>query len=405
MEDKLSRVAKTLTSSPIQQLSQLAQRCNAINLAEGFPDFPAPPLIKSAAISAISSDFNQYRHVQGICDRLAEIVKDTHGLEVDPLTDIAICCGQTEAFASAIFSIIDPGDEVILFVPIYETYGGCISLAGGIPVYVELDPPQWMLNAEKFLKSITGRTKAVVLNSPHNPTGKVFSRDELEIIAEACRTNNCLAVTDEVYEHITYDGIKHVSLASLPGMQERTVLTSSLSKTYSVTGWRIGWAIAPALIASAVKNIHIRLTDSAPAPFQEAALTALTCPSHYFKSLRQDYEAKRDFLVELLATVGFRIPFKPQGSFFLFAKLPENCLLNDVECIEKLIEEAGVVAVPGRGFFPSTSCTFEEPNMVKETGLGYQKRYIRFAFCKSEETLASAAKKLREFVRAKGSLG
>lgn len=236
MEEKLSAGAKTLTPSPIQQLSLLAQSCNAVNLAEGFPDFPAPSHIKNAAVSAINSDFNQYRHVQGICDHVAKIIKHMHGLDVEPLTDIAICCGQSEAFAAAMFAIIDKGDEVILFDPSYETYETCIKLAGGIPVYVPLDPPCWALDADKLMKSFTVKTKALVLNSPHNPTGKVFTKDELETVAGACNTRDLLAITDEVYEHITYDKKKHISLASLSGMQKRTIITSSLSKTYSVTG-------------------------------------------------------------------------------------------------------------------------------------------------------------------------
>ncbi|TYH03868.1 hypothetical protein ES288_A09G253000v1 [Gossypium darwinii] len=386
MEGKLSSVAKNFTPSSIQELSQLAQKCNAINLAEGFPDFPAPPCIKEAAVSAINNDFNQYRRVQGICDQLALKMKKTHGLNVNPLTDIAICCGQSEAFAAAIFSIINQGDEVLLFDPCYETYEGCITLAGGIPVYVALEPPQWTLDPEKLMRSFTSRTKAIVLNSPHNPTGKVFSRDELEIIAEGCRQWDCVAITDEVYEYITYDNQKHETIAKLPGMQERTIITSSLSKTFSVTGWRIGWAIAP---ASAIQNIHIRITDSAPAPFQEAALTALRSPIEYFETLRGEYELKRDFCMKLLGSIGFRIQFKPQGSLFLFAELPKDCLLSDVEYVEELIKQAGVVVVPGRGFFHGNeSCN-------------YQKRYIRVAFCKSGATLNAAAQKFGELINAK----
>ncbi|KAG8484477.1 hypothetical protein CXB51_022849 [Gossypium anomalum] len=403
MEGKLSSVAKNFTPSPIQELSQLAQRCNAINLAEGFPDFPAPPCIKEAAVSAINNDFNQYRRVQGICDQLALKMKKTHGLNVNPLTDIAICCGQSEAFAAAIFSIINQGDEVLLFDPCYETYEGCITLAGGIPVYVALEPPQWTLDPEKLIRSFTSRTKAIVLNSPHNPTGKVFSRDELEIIAEGCRRWDCVAITDEVYEYITYDNQKHETIAKLPGMQERTIITSSLSKTFSVTGpntkaslrWRIGWAIAPASAASAIQNIHVRITDSAPAPFQEAALTALRSPIEYFETLRgvgsgkMEYELKRDFCMKLLGSVGFQIQFKPQGSLFLFAELPKDCLLSDVEYVEELIKQAGVVVVPGRGFFHGDeSCK-------------YQKRYIRVAFCKSGATLNAAAQKFGELINAK----
>ncbi|XP_038705222.1 kynurenine--oxoglutarate transaminase-like isoform X2 [Tripterygium wilfordii] len=298
---KLSKVARTFTPSPIQELSLLAQRSNAINLAEGFPDFPAPPHIKNAAVSAINFDFNQYRHVQGICDLLSRKMKDKHGLNVDPSTDIAICCGQTEAFAAAVFSIIDRGDEVVLFDPCYETYEGCITMAGGVPVYVALDPPHWTLDPDRFMKAFTSRTKAVVLNSPHNPTGKVFTRDELEIIAGACCTWDCLAITDEVYEHIAFDDEKHISLASLPNMQEKTIITSSISKTFSVTGWRIGWAIAPALIASAIRNIHVKVTDSAPAPFQEAALTALSSPPEFYQSLKI-VDSKTEKLYFILST-------------------------------------------------------------------------------------------------------
>ncbi|KAJ6723374.1 AMINOTRANSFERASE CLASSES I AND II FAMILY PROTEIN EXPRESSED [Salix koriyanagi] len=349
MEQKLSSAAKTFTPSPIQELSHLAQRSNAINLAEGFPDFPAPSHLKHAAISAINSDFNQYRYVQGI---------------------------------SAVFAIIDQGDEVVLFDPSYETYEGCIRMAGGIPVYVALEPPHWTLNPERFINSFTARTKAVILNSPHNPTGKVFTKDELETIAGACCRRDCIAITDEVYEHITYDNIKHISLASLPGMQERTIITSSLSKTFSVTGWRVGWAIAPALFASAIRNIHVKITDSAPAPFQEAALTALRSPPEYFEKLRREYESKRDYIAHLIEGI----------------ELPENYLFSDVEYVKELIKQAGVVAVPGCGFFHTTLST----EKLSQVGCGYQKRYIRFAFCKSSATLAAAAQKLAELSDAMG---
>ncbi|PSS14712.1 Kynurenine--oxoglutarate transaminase [Actinidia chinensis var. chinensis] len=400
MEEKLSSVAKTLTPSPIQELSLLAQRCNAVNLAEGFPDFPAPSHIKSAAVSAINSDFNQYRHVQGVCDHVAMIMKHMHGLDVDPLTDIAICCGQSEAFAATVFAIIDKGDEVILFDPSYETYEACIKLAGGIPVYVPLDPPYWTLDADKLMKSVTNRTKAIVLNSPHNPTGKVFTEDELETIAGACHTRDCLAITDEVYEHITYDKEKHISLASLPAMQKRTIITSSLSKSYSVTGWRVGWAIGPACIVSAIRNIHIKITDSAPAPFQEAALTALRSPLEYFEWLRRDYESRRDYTIKLLAGVGFQVQFKPQGSFFLFVELPENCVLSDVAFVEELIKQAEVVAVPGCGFFHRNLYV----DQLSPADYSYQERYIRFAFCKSDATLAAAAQKIGELVDSSSGL-
>ncbi|XP_047311290.1 methionine aminotransferase-like [Impatiens glandulifera] len=404
MEKNLSKLAKTFTASPIQQLSLLAQRCNAINLAEGFPDFPAPPNIKSAAVSAINSDFNQYRHVQGVCDNVAHMMKVMHGLDVDSQTDVAICCGQSEAYAATVFALIDKGDEVILFDPSYEIYEASILLAGGIPVYVPLDPPQWSLDPEKLTKSFSNRTKAIVLNSPHNPTGKVFNKTELDVIAGACIKNNCLAITDEVYEHIIFDEEKHITLASLPGMQSRTVITSSLSKTYSVTGWRVGWAIAPAYIASAIRNMHIRLTDSAPAPFQEAALTALQSPLSYYESLRKVYESKRDYAVKLLEDVGFEVKFKVQGSLFLFVELPGDCVMSDVEFIEKLIEEASVVAVPGCGFFHRNS--YSEKVLADGAGgdYSYQDRYLRFAFCKKDSTLLAAREKMEALVDSLGHL-
>lgn len=393
MEEKLSSFAKSTTPSPIQQLSLLAQRCNAINLAEGFPDFPAPSHIKNAAVSAIHSDFNQYRHVQEICEYVAKNMKDVHGLDVDPMTDIVICCGQTEAFATAMFALLDQGDEVIVLDPSYETYESCIRMAGGVPVFVALDPPYWTLDPEKLMKACTSKTKAIVLNSPHNPTGKVFGLDELDIIAEACHKCNCLAITDEVYEYITYDNERHISLASLPGMQERTIITSSLSKTYCVTGWRIGWAIAPACMADAMRNIHIRLTDSAPAPFQEAALAALQSPPQYYELLKKDFESKRDFIAELLSGVGFHIDFKPQGSFFIFAELPKDYGQCDLDFVEELIKQAGVVGVPGCGFFHT-----------KRPPDGYQRRYIRFAFCKSSQTLIAAHRRMSVLLDSSGHL-
>ncbi|KAM3306922.1 methionine aminotransferase isoform X1 [Capsicum chacoense] len=404
MEQKLSSVAKMLTCSPIQQLSYLAQTCNAINLAEGFPDFPAPSYLKDAAISAIRSDFNQYRHVQQICDYVAYQLKQMHGLHVDPLTDVVICCGQSEAFAAAMFAVINQGDEVILFDPSYETYETCIRLAGGVPVYVALDPPHWSLDPKKLAKSFTGRTKAIVLNSPHNPTGKVFTRDELEIIAETCRTWDILAVTDEVYEHITFDEERHISIATFPGMQKRTIITSSLSKSFSVTGWRIGWAIGPACFASAIRNIHVKITDSAPAPFQEAALTALRSSPEYFDALRQDYKSKRDYLTQVLTKIGFQVSVMPKGSFFLFMELPPTCTLSDVDFVEALIKQAGVVAVPGCVFFHPDPDSSTKEEDLSPTAISCHTRYIRFAFCKSEETLAAASQKLTELMDGSGGL-
>ncbi|KAE8728131.1 putative Endo-1,4-beta-glucanase [Hibiscus syriacus] len=361
MEEKLSSVAKTFSPSLIQELSHLAQRCNAINLAEGFP---APPCIKQAG--------------------------EMHGLNIGPLTDIAICYGQSEAFAAAIFSIIDKGDEVLLFDPCYATYEGSITIAGGIPVYVSLDPPQWTLDPAKFSSSFTSRTKAIVLNNPHNPTGKVFSREELEVIAECCHRWDCIAITDDgVYEYITFDDQKNETIASLPEMQERTIITLSLSKTFSITefrsyvysAWRIGWAIAPASAASAIRNIHVKITDSAPAPFQEAALTALS--NQILRNPENRISVEKRFLYEVARF----------NRFLDSVQAPEFLLF--VEYVKELIKQAGVLVVPGCGFF----CGSDQPS---DENCRYQQRYIRVAFCKSDATLSTAALNFGELMNTGG---
>ncbi|KAG0571922.1 hypothetical protein KC19_VG054100 [Ceratodon purpureus] len=391
----LAKRTRAFTPSPIQQLSLLAQRCNAINLAEGFPDFPAPPEIKEAAIAAIRSDFNQYRHVQGVCEKVAEGFERAHGVRVDAATQISICCGQSEAMAAAVFAVVEEGDEVVLLDPVYETYQSCIILAGGTPRFVSLNPPNWSLDIEKLESAFGPKTKAIVINSPHNPTGKTFSTNELADIAKLCCKYDCLAITDEVYEHIVFDGRDHVSIVSFPGMQERTIVTSSLSKTFSVTGWRVGWAIAPANISAAIGNIHVKMTDSAPAPFQEAALVALQSTPSFFTQLKQDYEERRDYVCEMLLQAGFSNFLKPEGSFFVFAELPQACSLNDVEYVTELIQGAGVAVVPGRGFFHQEKALILDDNPASNgelnSGDECRTRYIRIAFCKDMTTLKAAS--------------
>ncbi|GLT40331.1 hypothetical protein SLA2020_144730 [Shorea laevis] len=303
-------------------------------------------------------------------------MKKMHDLDVNPLTDIAICCGKTEAFAAAIFAVIDPGDEVVLFDPSYETYEGCITMAGGVPVYVALDPPQWTLCPGKLLKSFTGRTKAIVLNSPHNPTGKVFSKEELEVIAEACCRWDCLAITDEVYEHITFGDKKHISLASLQECKRE--LSSH-----------------PTCLKLLVLQYLVGELDGLLLQLLLHLQSETFIPPEYFEGLKKEYEFKRDFIVKVLTSIGFQIHFKPQGSIFLFAELPKNCLLSD-NMFKELIKEAGVVAVPGCGFF-HTKLSMEP---LSEASSSYQKRYVRFAFCKSIATLAAAAQKLSDLKNA-----
>ncbi|KAH9561127.1 hypothetical protein CY35_05G003000 [Sphagnum magellanicum] len=316
--------------------------------------------------------------------------------------------------AASVFAVVESGDEVVLLDPAYETYEACVILAGGIPRYVALDPPHWSLDVKKLENAFGPCTKAIIVNSPHNPTGKVFSHYELGAIAALCCKYDCLAITDEVYEHITFEESKHISLASFPGMQQRTIVTSSLSKTFSVTGWRVGWAIAPAVINAAIQNIHVKLTDSAPAPFQEAALVALQSSPSFYAQLQQEYKERRDFVCNMLVQAGFSNFLKPQGSFFVFAQLPDKCPLNDwcvmqVDYVAELIKEAGVAIVPGCGFFHQKNWTTmpaiqDHPasadklhmseqglDMAAISGNGvYLERFVRVAFCKDMVTLMAA---------------
>ncbi|EFJ05780.1 hypothetical protein SELMODRAFT_236683 [Selaginella moellendorffii] len=383
MEEELAHRTRSFKPSPIQKLSHLAQQRNAINLAEGFPDFPAPPEVKEAARDAIGADFNQYRHVQGVCNKVAEHFEHFQGVKVDSKSDIVLCCGQSEALAAVTFAIVDRDDEVILLEPVYETYESCIIMAGGKPVFVPLTPPLWTLDSEKLERSITSRTKAIVINSPHNPTGKVFAIEELKEIAQLCCKHDLLAITDEVYEHIVFPGATHVSIASLPGMLERTIVTSSISKTYSVTGWRVGWAIAPIQLASAIRNIHVKLTDSAPSPFQVAALVALQSSHDFYAKLKNCYRERGEYIKKVLVEAGFEVPFAAQGSFFVFARLPDAMKQNDIEFVTDLINRAGVALVPGSAFFRSNE-------------LGYENRYVRVAFCKEMATLVAAERALKK---------
>ncbi|KAJ7515465.1 hypothetical protein O6H91_22G014200 [Diphasiastrum complanatum] len=375
-QNVLSRRARSFKLSPIQQLSLLAQRCNAINLAEGFPDFPAPLHIKEAAVAAITADFNQYRHVQGVCEKVASAFEMAHGVKVDPATEVTLCCGQSEALAAAILAVVEANDEVVILEPAYDTYEACTILAGGKPVFVSLDPPFWSLDLKKLDAAIGPKTKAVIINSPHNPTGKVFSKVELADITNLCCKHGCLAITDEVYEHITFDDVKHVSLASFPGMKERTIVTSSLSKTFGVTGWRIGWAIAPSALTSAIQIIHTKLTDSAPAPFQEAALTALqSCPDFY-KSLKQI-----EYVMEAINTLG--IAFVPGCAFFNKSGAEENLKFH----VSTDLAKKGL-QMP-RNLKGSNDAS---ENLVSNP---YKHRYIRVAFCKDISTLQAAKLALR----------
>ena len=368
------------TESVIRGMSVLAREHGAINLAQGFPDFPAPDVLKEAAARAIMADVNQYAITLGsrrLREALARAYHDWYGMAVDPDAQITVCCGSTEAMVASLMAIVDPGDEVLVFDPFYENYGPDAILCGATLIHVPL-PLGGALDLERLAAAFSPRTRAIILNTPANPTGRVFSRPELEAIAELCRRFDCWAVTDEIYEHIRYEG-PHVPLASLPGMAERTITVSGASKTFAVTGWRIGWAVAPAGVTSAIRKVHDFLTVGAPAPLMEAVAEALErLPASFYGQLACEYCGRRDLLHEVLTRHGFKAD-KPAGAYYILADYSALSDLPDPDFARWLTREVGVAPVPGSSFFSTP-----DPG----------RRLVRFAFCKRDETLRAAAERL-----------
>jgi len=383
----LSDKVEHFTESVIREMTRQAMLYGAMNLAQGFPDFPAPAEIKRAAQEAIAADVNQYAITWGaksLRNAIARRAKEWQGTEPDPETQITVCCGSTEAMISTLLAVCNKGDEVIVFEPFYENYGPDAVLSGAQPVFVKLQPPsdsdgEWTFDERELRRAFRNHTKAIILNTPNNPTGKVFTRPELELIRDLCVEFNVLAITDEIYEHIIYDGTRHISIASLDGMAERTVTINGLSKTYSVTGWRVGWTIAPPNITNAIRKVHDFLTVGAPAPLQEAGAAALSLPRGYYQSLATSYCARRDRLMLALAVAGFRC-FRPRGAYYVMTDVSAFGFDDDVAFAKYLVKEIGVAAVPGSSFY----------NDPRDGA-----KQVRFAFCKRAETLDEAGKRLR----------
>ena len=380
---KVSHKASLFKESVIREMSRLAVKHKAINLAQGFPDFAAPLELKEAAARAVMEDVNQYAITWGdkqFRDALADKTKKTLGLTIDPETQITVTCGATEAMVAAMLATVDPGDEVIVFEPYYENYGPDAILAGAIPKYVTLKPPHWTFDPEDLKKAFTNKTKAIIINTPNNPTGKVFSRAELQMIADLCQKWDVLAFTDEIYEHILYDGSEHIALATLPGMEDRTVTINGLSKTYSVTGWRIGTMIASPELTGAIRKVHDFLTVGAAAPLQRAGATALRFPDSYYQQLGALYTERRTMLMNILTEAD--IPFfTPKGAYYILADIAKFGFESDVAFMRFLIETVGVAAVPGSSFF-------------NRPELGHN--FVRFCFCKKPETLKAAGERLAD---------
>lgn len=384
---RISHRASLFTESVIREMTREALKHGAVNLSQGFPDFAAPEDIKRVAMQAIADDVNQYAITWGARDfrvAIAQKTKSYLGLEIDPETEITVTCGSTEGMIAAMMATVDPGEEVIIFEPFYENYAPDAILSDARPRYIPLRPPDWSFDGDELRDAFNNNTRAIIICNPNNPTGKVFSREELEFIAALCRKYDVLCFTDEIYEHILYPRgdkeIKHISMAQLDGMRERTVIVNSMSKTYSVTGWRVGYCIASPLITSAIRKVHDFLTVGAAAPLQAAGAYALGLLPEYYDKLQADYTARRDLLLPVLERTGFRT-FRPDGAYYIMTDISDFGFANDVEFTRHLIREIGVACVPGSSFY-------------SDPALGSQQ--VRFCFCKKDETLNAAAERLEK---------
>jgi len=387
----LSERVEHFTESVIRDMTRQALLHGAVNLAQGFPDFPAPAEIKRAAQEAVGADINQYAITWGsknLRNAIARQMGVWQGISVDPETQITVCCGSTEAMISTLLAVCNPGDEVVIFEPFYENYGPDAILSGAKPIFVKLRPPtsadgEWTFDEHELRAAFHPHTKAIILNTPNNPTGKVFSRAELELIRDLCVEFNVVAITDEIYEHIIYDGVQHISIASLDGMADRTVTINGLSKTYSVTGWRVGWAVAAPNITNAIRKVHDFLTVGAPAPLQEAGAAALGLPPSYYQSLAVSYCERRDRLMAGLTEAGFRC-FRPRGAYYVMTDVSSFGYANDLDFVKYLVQKVGVAAVPGSSFY-------HHPRDGSQQ--------VRFAFCKRADTLDEAGKRLKKLTK------
>lgn len=382
----LAKITESFTESVIREMTRICDAAGGYNLSQGFPDFPAEEEIKKAAAAAIMQDFNQYPVTFGepeLREAIAQKVSRYNRIKADPEKDITVTCGATEAMIAALTAVINPGDEVIVFEPFYENYGPDAILSGATPRYVTLYAPDWRYKPEELAAAFNNKTKAIIINTPNNPTGKVFSRAELTEIAALCQKWDCLAITDEIYEHIIYDGAEHISIASLDGMADRSITINSVSKTYSVTGWRVGWAIAAPAITSRIRKVHDFLTVGAPTPLQHAAVFALNLPDTYYQKLQSKYVASRDRLHGLLNKAGFK-PFLPKGAYYIITECDELMkkmkVNNDFDFSRELIARTKVATVPGASFYSD-----------KSKG----KNQVRFCFCKKKETLDRVEKGLQ----------
>ncbi|SDM84651.1 pyridoxal phosphate-dependent aminotransferase [Allokutzneria albata] len=384
MIPRISSKVASFTESVIREMTREADAHGAVNLSQGLPDFPCPPELKRAVAEAVHADLNQYPTTFGESALREAIAVKTEaaypGWRVDPETELCVTCGATEAMVATMLALLEPGDEVVMFEPRYENYGPDAIFAGAKPVFVPLHRPDWTIDEAELRAAFSDRTRAIVVNTPHNPTGKVFSAEELELIAELCQTHDVLCFTDEIYEHIHFLGEGgHIPPATVPGLEDRTVTINSLSKTYAVTGWRVGWTIAPDWATKAIRTVHDFLTVGAPTPLQAAGVTAMRLPRGYYTELAEHYRRLRDLLCPALADIGFELRV-PDGAYYVLCGTGKfDPAKDDVAFARRLITEAGVATVPGSSFYADPA---------KGADL------VRFAFPKREETLLAAIDRL-----------
>src|SRR5499427_1112611 len=382
-----SRKATQFTESVIREMTRLNEMYGGVNLSQGFPDFPAPSAVKDAACAAINADVNQYAVTWGarpLREAVAREFTRRYGVPVVADDQVTVCCGTTEAMMSTMMAIVDPGDEVVVFEPFYENYGPDAILSGAMPRYVTLHEPSWSFDPDELAAAFNHKTKAIIINTPNNPTGKVFTREELETIAALCRKWDAIAISDEIYEHIIYDGQQHVPIATIPGMSDRTVTINGLSKTYSVTGWRVGWTISPPSLTGAIRKVHDFLTVGAAAPLQAAGAVALGLPDDYYTKMAAGYQRRRDMLLDILERHHFTC-YKPQGAYYIMTDISTFGFRDDVEFVRYLIKDIGVAGVPGSSFY-------------KDPSKG--RTQLRFCFCKKDSTLTAADERLAKLVPA-----
>lgn len=377
-----SAKAAAMIESVIREMSRVAKQYNAVNLAQGFPDFPAPEILKNAACEAINADINQYPITWGakpFRDAIAGKYARHYNLEFDPEREITVCCGATECMIATLMAVTNPGDEVIVFQPFYENYYPDTVMCGASRTLVSLRPPDWTFDRDELRKAFTSKTKAIIINSPNNPTGHVFTREEMEFIAGLCQEYDALAITDEIYEHIIFDGARHIPMMQIPGMRDRSILINSLSKTYGVTGWRVGWVLASPDLTDSIRKIHDFLTVGAASPLQAAGITAMGLPDDFYTTVAAEYQKKRDVMTGYLTDAGFRC-YRPSGAYYIMTDISDFGFENDMTFMAYMAEKTSVVAVPA-------SCFFVDPADGAQM--------VRFCFPKKYETLKEAGHRLQ----------